>query len=709
MVQRHQRRVDADRDLARRGVLVGDAEQLDDVPELAGDVDVGGGDAADALVVDVAGDDRGAERDRGDDRRLGAGMKWPPTGIALAAIVVLGPGVWPGLWLGALLANTLAHEPLAVAAGVATGNTLEAIAGAWMLRRFTDFSPTLERPVHVLGLVRLAALASTTISATIGVTSLCLGEVQPWATYGSLWRVWWLGDVMGDLLVAPVLLTWSSRSRVGRTRDFAEAGMLLAIVVIVSYAVFSWQPGTNRNYPPPLGYAVFPFAIWSALRLGQPVTSLVSFVAASMAVWGTLQGLGPFSDPGRSVTENLTLLQAFMGVLSVTSLVLGAAVADRSRADQELAANEIRKTSVLNAALDCIITMDVEGRVVEFNPAAERTFGYRQTEAVGKLLADLIIPSDLRQSHRAGLERQRETGEHNVLGRRIETRGLRRDGEEFPVELTITRIQGGGGQTLYTGFLRDISDRHRAEETLRKLNAELEERVKQRTSQLEATVEELEAFSYSVSHDLQAPLRSVEGFSRALAEDMGASLPSQAQHQLDRIRAATHRMEELISDLLALSKVSREELTREHIDVSGLATRIASDLQLREPDRSVTLSIAPAMVAQGDARLLRVALENLLDNAWKFTKDRESAHIEVGEISRDGLPGAFYVRDNGAGFDPKYSEKLFGPFQRLHTVVEFPGTGIGLATVRRIVHRHGGRVWAEGQRGQGACFYFTLG
>jgi PAS domain S-box-containing protein len=353
--------------------------------------------------------------------------------------------------------------------------------------------------------------------------------------------------------------------------------------------------------------------------------------------------------------------------------------------------------------------MDADGRVVDFNPAAERTFRYRQSEAVGRLLADLIIPPDFRKAHRDGLVRYRETGQHTVLGRRIEMRALRADGAEFPVELTITRIQGGAGQELFTGFLRDISDRKRAEEELHRLNVELEERVRQRTAQLQAAVDELEAFSYSVSHDLHAPLRSIDGFSQALVEDVGPSLPADARNHLDRIRAATHRMGHLIDDLLTLSKVSRGEMKRERIDVSEVATRIFADLGRQAPARSVTLTIAPAMVAHGDARLLRVALENLLDNAWKFTGNQASAHIEIGQMTHDGLAGAFYVRDNGAGFDPTYAEKLFGPFQRLHPASEFPGTGIGLATVRRIVHRHGGRVWAEGQPGKGACFYFTLG
>ncbi len=284
---------------------------------------------------------------------------------------------------------------------------------------------------------------------------------------------------------------------------------------------------------------------------------------------------------------------------------------------------------------------------------------------------------------------------------------MRADGAQFPVELTITQIQGTDGKTLYIGFIRDISDRKQAEEDLHRLNAELEERVRLRTAQLQAAVHELEAFSYSVSHDLRAPLRSIDGFSQALVDDLGPSLPDGAKGHLDRIRAATQRMAHLIDDLLALSKVARSEMTREQVDVTDLAGRILGDLGRQSPGRSVRQSIAPGMMASGDPRLLRVALENLLANAWKFTTGRADAHIEVGR-TEDGSADTFFVRDNGAGFDPTYADKLFAPFQRLHASSEFPGTGIGLATVQRIVSRHGGRVWAEGQPGRGACFYFTL-
>jgi light-regulated signal transduction histidine kinase (bacteriophytochrome) len=220
---------------------------------------------------------------------------------------------------------------------------------------------------------------------------------------------------------------------------------------------------------------------------------------------------------------------------------------------------------------------------------------------------------------------------------------------------------------------------------------------------------ELEAFSYSVSHDLRSPLRSIDGFSQALVEDVGAELPVDAQGHLDRIRHATRRMGLLIDELLTLSKVARAEMKRERVDLSDLAEQVVAELRRQQPARDVSVMIAAGLQATADAPLVRLALQNLIENAWKFTSRRDGGStIEVGQTRDADRGAAFYIRDNGAGFDPEYAGKLFGPFQRLHAASEYPGSGIGLATVQRIVHRHGGHVWAEGQINAGACFYFTL-
>jgi signal transduction histidine kinase len=242
---------------------------------------------------------------------------------------------------------------------------------------------------------------------------------------------------------------------------------------------------------------------------------------------------------------------------------------------------------------------------------------------------------------------------------------------------------------------------------IEELNADLERRVIERTGQLEAANKGLEAFSYSVSHDLRAPLRAIDGFSQALLEEHADRLDAGGRHYLERVRAGSRHMAHLIEDLLNLSRVSRGELRRGPVDLSALARTVAGDLHRAQPERRVEFDIEPGLTAHGDPGLLRVALENLLGNSWKFTRRHPSARIEVRAVVRDGEP-VFFVRDDGAGFDMAYADKLFRPFQRLHSADEFEGTGIGLATVQRIVHRHGGRVWGEGTVEGGATFYFHV-
>jgi light-regulated signal transduction histidine kinase (bacteriophytochrome) len=264
-----------------------------------------------------------------------------------------------------------------------------------------------------------------------------------------------------------------------------------------------------------------------------------------------------------------------------------------------------------------------------------------------------------------------------------------------------------GGVRGYIGAVTNITDRKSGEEQIRQLNAELERRVRERTAQLEAANHELESFAYSASHDLRAPLRAIDGFSRVLQEDYAAQLPEPAQAQLRRVRNAAHHMGQLLTDLLNLSRVARSALHVTTVDLSALAQAIAAELQDTQPDRQVEFRITPGLEAYGDVELLRDALQNLLTNSWKFTSKHPRARIEVGATAERGQR-VYFVRDDGAGFDMTNAAKLFGAFQRLHSVGEFEGTGIGLATVQRIIQRHGGRIWAEAALERGATFYFTL-
>ncbi|MHB1141072.1 MAG: PAS domain S-box protein [Sulfuricaulis sp.] len=383
----------------------------------------------------------------------------------------------------------------------------------------------------------------------------------------------------------------------------------------------------------------------------------------------------------------------------ITSIIRD--ITERRQMEQERHASETQFRAVADTANDAIISADSLGRVIYFNKAAERIFGYGAAEMLQQPLT-CIMPSRFHAEHQQGLERFLAGGERRVVGKTVELAGKSKDGGEFPLELSLSTWKVGE-EVFFTGILRDITQRRLAEQRIHQLNQDLQ----QRAVELEAVNQELEAFSYSVSHDLRAPLRAIDGFSQLLLEDHVGSLDAEGRDSLQRVRTAAHRMGALIDDLLKLSRVTRTELKPEEVNLSEIVRDIAQDLRRQDPQRDAEFAVTPELRAQGDPRLLRIALQNLLDNAWKFTRGKAGVHIVFGVVQDENKP-AYFVRDNGVGFDMAYANKLFGAFQRLHDTREFPGTGIGLATVQRVIHRHGGRIWAESAVGEGTTFYFTL-
>ena len=402
------------------------------------------------------------------------------------------------------------------------------------------------------------------------------------------------------------------------------------------------------------------------------------------------------------VDERTTQLRAAHDELQRTNAELMQLTLDLEDRVAQRTESEERFRNLAETASDAILSADSSGKIIYFNPAAERIFSYSSTEIIGQPLT-LLMPERFHDPHRQGLDRFLRTGEARVIGKTVELAARRKNGSEFPIALALSSWKTREG-TFFTAILSDITERKRAEESLEQHRSELA----QSNAEFAAANKELETFSYSVSHDLRAPLRAIDGFSKVLLHEYGEKLDEQGCRYVDRVGAAAQRMAMLIDDLLTLSRISRATLRREPVSLTELARGTVAALRERDPSRSVSIEIAGGLQAHGDARLIAIVFDNLLGNAWKFTAKHPQAQIAVGQENK-GKETIFFVRDNGAGFDMAYADKLFAPFQRLHRDSDFEGTGIGLATVQRIISRHGGRIWAEAEVGKGATFRFTLG
>lgn len=373
----------------------------------------------------------------------------------------------------------------------------------------------------------------------------------------------------------------------------------------------------------------------------------------------------------------------------------------RQDSERRLRANEARFRDLLETAPDGIIITDRDGRIELVNTQIERQFGYPRHELIGRSI-DMLVPASERQVHASHRDAYVAAARARQMRPGVEVRALRKDGSEFPVSITLSPTRTEQGLSVFCS-IRDMTAQRETERQIQDLNR----RLRHDNAELEAVNREMEAFSYSVSHDLRAPLRVISGFSQALQEDAGDRLDAANQTHLNRVREATRHMELLIDDMLTLASVSRTDMDRTSVDVSALARQILDDLVAAEPGRAIRIEIEPGLRAAADLRLLRIALENLLSNAVKFCAPQDSATIALGlEDTEAGR--AFFVRDNGVGFDMSRADRLFRPFHRLHDGRRFPGTGIGLATVQRVIRRHGGRIWAKSAPGEGAVFYFTL-
>ena len=636
----------------------------------------------------------------------------PP--VVAAVLVTLGCAVLAG-WafrnglLKALVPGAVAMNPATAVAFILSGVSL------WMLR--TEPAASSRGPgyragqlcalvVAAVGLLRLAGYLG---GGEIGVdqllfrADLAAAGPPPGNRMSPNTAICFL--LMGGALL---LLDWKTQRFLRPAQILTATAGLIAFLALAGYAYSVPLYGVRSYIPMALNTALAFVALCAGFLAARPTAGPMAIVtsehaggalARSMlpATVGIPVVLGMLALVGEQqglYDSRLRLAITVVGSTAVfTSFVLTSARGlDAAERTRRHAQDEADRFFSLSRDMLCIAGED--GYFRRVNPTFEATLGYSATELLADPFFSFVHPEDVGATQ----------DELAKLGSGIptihfENRYRCRDGSYRWLAWTASPVVDGCTHAA----ARDVTEQKRMEGELQHAM----EAAEAANLQLAVANKELEAFSYSVSHDLRAPLRSIDGFSEALTEDYAGVLDAEGNSYLQRIRSAAQRMAQLIDDLLDLSRVSRAEMRREEVDLTGTAEAIAAELRTTEPERQASLLIQPGLTATGDPRLLRVVLENLIGNAWKYTAKRSTARIEMGSTCHEGK-AAYFVRDDGAGFDMAYAGKLFGAFQRLHGMNEFPGTGIGLATVQRIIHRHGGRVWAEAAVDQGATFYFTL-
>ncbi len=377
-------------------------------------------------------------------------------------------------------------------------------------------------------------------------------------------------------------------------------------------------------------------------------------------------------------------------------------ISERKSIEAELRKSEEKYRGIFENIQDVYYETNLDGLLLEMSPSIFKLAGFKREELIGKSIIELYDLSESRTELIKTLTEKVAISDYEINIKNIK-------GEIINCSLnSILKFDENGKPQKIIGSIRDISERKKSEKEIKKLYTNLEKIVSERTRQLELSNNELEAFSYSVSHDLRAPLRSISGFSQALLEDYYESLEGQAKDYLNRIVSSCSQMTQLIDDLLNLSRISRWTINSENVNLTKIANDIINEFKTQQPEKKININIAEKLIVSGDKQLLKIVVQNLLENAWKYSGKNENPRIEFGKFKESGKE-IFYVKDNGVGFDMKYAAKLFGVFQRLHSTKEFPGSGVGLSTVHRIIQRHNGQIWAEAAVNEGATFFFTIG
>ena len=640
---------------------------------------------------------------------------WPPTGVAIAALLILGRSFWPAILIGALGANLLTHVSVPTAAGIALGNTLEALTAWYLLRHIQPAHKTFDSIVGVLQFVLFAVVLSPAVSATIGDLSLCLGGAARWSTFTSLWLTWWLGDGFGALVVAPFLISWMcSAEFTNRSRVLMEGGLLLVLLFAVSMGIFSGLIlGRKQDYP--IEHLCLPFLVWAALRFDQRLLCSAILLLTGVAVWGTSRGYGPFIQT--SPNESLLLLLLFVGVSTLMSLALHAAMTERRKAEAEKLA--LRAEIELHRERVADIVAHVPGVVWEawgrpdaatqrinfVSDYVEEMLGYSQADwlSTPNFWLTIVHPED---RDRAASEAAQKFATRKGGNSRF--RWLTKDGREVWVDAHSVVVCDDKGEPVgMRGVTMDVTRAIQAE----KEKGELLLREREARAQAEEASRLKDEFLANTSHELRTPLNAIVGWSRLLRS--GQLDENTSAHAFEAIERNAWSQAQIVNDLLDVSRIITGKLQLTYLptdlmNVVNAAIDVVRPAAEAKRIRIVTNNDLAGLIVNGDANRLQQVAWNLLSNAVKFTPD--GGVVEIS-LSKDNSFAKLTIADSGPGIKPEFLPHAFERFTQADsgTTKKHGGLGLGLAIVRHLAELHGGRVEAQNRDGEkGAVFTVTL-
>jgi PAS domain S-box-containing protein len=629
---------------------------------------------------------------------------WAPDAILLSALLFAPRRRWWLFLLAPLPIRLLVAVPdnttLWFLLSVYLNDSMKALVSAAILKRLSGGTPRLASMQELIQFLAVAVIGTPMLSASFGaLTRLALNN-----NFWDAWTRWFLGDALANLIITPMIIYWSAGSlramwSASRERR-VEGALLLAALGVVGFKALSGDGGSSQS--PVLIYFPFPLLLYAAVRFGPAGVSSALCMVAAFATWNAEHGRGPFSTetPGGDILS----LQLFLCVTSIPLLCVAVLLRERQRVAASLREATAQLARTESFSLVMVTRIGLDGRWLKVPPTLCNLLGYSEEELLAGYVKDVTRPDDFEAEWRQCV--RLISGEIKSFA--LEKRFVHKNGDPVWTYLNCSIVTDEDGRPLhFLNYIKDITERHLAEETIRKLNFELELRVTQRTAALNTKSRELETFAYSVAHDLKAPLRGIEGYSRLLLEDYAEKIDEDGREFLKAIRASSEQMNQLIEDLLAYSRVERRELNPSRLELAPLVESLVAQKK-HEAGRDIefVLSLKCGTV-RADPDALTQALRNYLDNAVKFTSGAATPRIEVG--AQDNERGCrLWVRDNGIGFDMKYHNEIFEIFRRLHHNEDYVGTGVGLAIVRKAMERIGGTAWAESEPGKGATFYLEL-